>query len=77
MANLEKYNKAFLDSFEIDEKQHNDDLVYQSLASCDSVRYKQLTVVIDVMFKISDIINFASYNTGENLLLKYGVPQLC
>jgi|SaaInl8_120m_RNA_FD_contig_21_269351_length_259_multi_2_in_0_out_0_1 hypothetical protein len=40
MANLEKYNKAFLDSFEIDEKQHNDDLVYKSLASCDSVRYK-------------------------------------
>lgn len=77
MTNLEKYNKAFIDSFELTEQQLGDDLVYQSIGSWDSVGHMSLMAVLedsfDIMLDTDDIINFASYNIGKDILSKYGV----
>ena len=78
MSNLEKYNKAFLETFEIDETQLPG-LKYQDIEAWDSVGHMQLIAeledVFDIMMDTDDIIDFSSYETGKEILQKeeYGV----
>lgn len=77
MTNLEKYNKAFCDSFELDESKLTD-LKYQSVELWDSVGHMTLIAnledAFDIMMETDDIIDLSSYEKGKEILSKnYGV----
>lgn len=78
MTNLEKYNKAFTESFEITEDKL-DGLKYQDIEAWDSVGHMTLIAALedsfDIMMDTDDIIDFNSYEKGKEILSKadYGV----
>ena len=78
MTNLEKYNKAFMESFEITEDQLPG-LKYQDIEAWDSVGHMGLIAALeeafDIMMDTDDIIDFSSYEKGKEILAKeaYGV----
>ena len=76
MNNLEKYNKAFTDSFEItDDKLVG--LKYQDIPAWDSVGHMSLVAALeeafDIMMDTDDIIDLSSYEKGKEILKKYSV----
>lgn len=76
MNNLEKYNKAFTDSFEItDDKLAG--LKYQDIPAWDSVGHMSLVAALeeafDIMMDTDDIIDLSSYEKGKEILKKYSV----
>ena len=78
MDNLEKYNKAFMTAFEIEEDQLAG-LQYQDIEAWDSVGHMQLIAELedafDIMMDTDDIIELSSYEKGKEILSKeeYGV----
>ncbi len=78
MTNLEKYNNAFMETFEITEEQLAG-LKYQDIESWDSVGHMSLIAAIeeafDIMMDTDDIIDLSSYEKGKEILAKadYGV----
>ena len=78
MINLEKYNKVFMDTFEIKEEQLAG-LKYQAIDAWDSVGHMSLIAALeeafDIMMDTDDIIDFSSYEKGKELLSKdeYGI----
>jgi len=78
MSNLEKYNQAFMNAFEITEEQLVG-LKYQDIGAWDSVGHMQLIAELedafDIMMDTDDIIELSSYEKGKELLGKeeYGV----
>lgn len=78
MSNLEKYNKAFMETFEITEDKLAD-LKYQDIEAWDSVGHMGLVAALedafDIMMDTDDIIDFNSYEKGKEILAKadYGV----
>lgn len=77
MTNLEKYNKAFCDSFEITEDKLAG-LKYQQIELWDSVGHMTLVANLedsfDIMMETDDIIDLSSYERGlEILSQKYNV----
>ena len=78
MTNLEKYNNAFLETFEVTEDKL-DGLKYQDINAWDSVGHMSLIAALedtfDIMMDTDDIIDFSSYEKGKEILAKeeYGV----
>ena len=78
MTNIEKYNNAFIETFEITEEQLSG-LKYQDIPAWDSVGHMSLIAALedafDIMMDTDDIIDFNSYEKGKELLAKadYGV----
>lgn len=78
MNNIEKYNNAFTETFEITEDQLAG-LKYQDIQAWDSVGHMSLIAALedafDIMFETDDIIDFSSYEKGKEILSKaeYGV----
>ena len=78
MSNLEKYNNAFMETFEIAEEQLAG-LKYQDIEAWDSVGHMGLIAALedafDIMMDTDDIIDLNSYEKGKELLSKeeYGV----
>jgi acyl carrier protein len=78
MNNLEKYNNAFIETFEIGEDQLAG-LKYQDIPAWDSVGHMSLVAALedafDIMMDTDDIIDFSSYEKGKEILAKaaYGV----
>lgn len=78
MSNLEKYNNAFTEIFEINEGQLAG-LQYQAIEAWDSVGHMSLIAALedafDIMMDTDDIIDFSSYEKGMEILAKddYGV----
>lgn len=78
MTNLEKYNGAFIEIFEITEDKLPG-LKYQDIEAWDSVGHMNLIAKLEEEFEImmdtDDIIAFNSYEKGKELLAKeeYGV----
>lgn len=74
MTNLEMYNKAFVDSFGVNENELSS-LEYQSISAWDSVGHMNLIAALedafDIMMDTDDIIDFSSYEKGKELLAKY------
>ena len=64
MTTLEKYNKAFIEAFTIEESELAT-LSYQSVIAWDSIGHMvlmaSLEVHFDIMLETEDIINFSSY----------------
>lgn len=79
MKNIEKYNKAFMEIFELDESQLSDELEYQSIELWDSVGHMGLMAELEdkfgVMLDTDDIVNFASYNIGKEIFKKYDISM--
>ena len=77
MTNLEKYNQAYIEAFDIDESTLNKQLLYQSIAEWDSVGHMQLMAILEDSFEIAldmdDIIDFSSYAKGKEILKKYEI----
>lgn len=78
MSNIEKYNKAFMESLEVTEDQLVG-LHYQDTAAWDSVGHMGLIAALeeafDIMMDTDDIIDLSSYEKGMEILSKeeYGV----
>lgn len=76
MTNKEKYNTAFIETFQIT---GNDleNLTYQSIKAWDSVGHMALVATLedtfDIMMDTDDIIDFNSYVKGKEIIAKYGV----
>ena len=77
MRNLEKYNKAFTETFDINDEQLGEELQYQSIIAWDSVGHMSLIAALedsfDIMMETDDIIDFASYEIGKGILKKYSI----
>ena len=73
MTNLEKYNKAFCDAFEIKEDKLAG-LKYQDIELWDSVGHMTLVAnleeAFDIMMETDDIIDLSSYEKGQEILSK-------
>lgn len=76
MTNLEKYTKAFVDAFDVAEDALPK-LAYQAIPTWDSVGHMGLMAVLEETFGITldidDVIDFSSFERGQELLRKYGV----
>ncbi len=77
MNNVEKYNQAFMETFEIEESQLAG-LNYQDIKAWDSVGHMSLIQALeeafDIMMDTDDIIEFNSYEKGKEIFAKnYGV----
>ena len=78
MSNLEKYNQAFIENFEVTEDQLPG-LKYQDVEAWDSVGHMGLIASLEEAFGFTmdtdDIIDFGSYEKGKEILAKeaYGV----
>ena len=78
MTNLEMYNNAFMETFEIEENQFAG-LKYQDIEAWDSVGHMSLVAALedafDIMMETDDIIDLSSYEKGKEILAKddYGV----
>jgi acyl carrier protein len=77
MANIEKYDQVFMNTFMIEKAALNDKLVYQSIQAWDSVGHMAMIAgleeAFDIMIDIDDIIDFSSYKKGKEILAKYDV----
>ena len=77
MTNREKYDNAFMETFEIKTEQLTEKLEYQSIAEWDSVGHMTLIANLEEEFEIDlemdDVIEFGSYLTGLLTLEKYGI----
>ena len=77
MTNLEKYNQAFCEAFEITEVKLVG-LQYQQIELWDSVGHMTLVAnledAFDIMMETDDIIDLSSYEKGKEILsTKYSV----
>lgn len=76
MSNKEKYNKAFMESFDVEESQLAS-LAYQDVPAWDSVGHmgliSELEDAFDIQFETDDIVDFNSYEKGIELLKKYKI----
>jgi len=77
MNNVEKYNEAFKESFEITDADLVDNLKYNTIDEWDSIGHMTLMATLedafDVMLETEDIIEFSDYEKGKEILLKYDV----
>lgn len=76
MTNLEKYTKAFEETFNITKEQIQG-LEYQAISEWDSVGHMSLIAALedafDIMMDTDDIIDFSSFEKGKEILAKYDV----
>ena len=76
MSNLEKYEKTFTEIFDINKDQLVG-LKYQGIENWDSVGHMSLVAAMEDAFDIEmdtdDIIDFSSYEKGNEILNKYGI----
>ena len=76
MTNRAKYNKAFMDSLDVEEEQLAG-LSYQDVPAWDSVGHmgliSELEDAFDIQFATDDIVDFNSYEKGIELLKKYNI----
>ncbi|MCI8416931.1 MAG: acyl carrier protein [Lachnospiraceae bacterium] len=77
MTNLEKYNKVFMETLEIEESKL-EGLEYQAIPLWDSVGHMSLIAALedkfDLMMDTEDIIDFSSFEKGKEILsANYGV----
>ena len=76
MTNLEKYKNAFVESFDLDVKEVENES-QENVEIWDSIGMMSLIAVIEDSFDLElqpdDIVEFTSYQKGIELLKKYNV----
>jgi acyl carrier protein len=77
MNNLEKYNQAFIELFNLKKDDLGEKLFYQSVEGWDSVGHMELIAKLesdfDIMVEMDDVIDFSSFDKGKLILQKYKV----
>ena len=77
MDNLQKYEKAFIDSFELSDREILEELEYNSIEAWDSIGHMNLIGNIEdefgILMEMDDIIDLSSYKKVMELLKKYDV----
>ena len=75
--NLSKYQDAFIEAFEIEDKNQLIDLKYQSIDEWDSIGHMALMAELESVFEITikteDLIVFESYKQGVDILARYDI----
>lgn len=76
MTNIENYNKAFIEAFNVEEPELPN-LAYQSIKTWDSVGHMGLIAMLedtfDIMMETDDIIDFSSYVKGFEIMKRYDI----
>ena len=76
-SNIEKYEHAFMESFDIEKSMLNEELKYESIPEWDSVGHmtmiSNLEEVFDIVMEMDDIIDFSSFEIGKEILKKYKI----
>ena len=76
MTNLEKYTNVFVETFGITADQTKG-LAYQAIETWESVGHMTLMAALedtfDIMLDTDDIIDFSSFEKGQEILAKYNV----
>ena len=76
MSNMEKYEKAFVETFGIEAEQTKG-LEYQAIHAWDSVGHMSLMARLEddfeIMMDTDDIIDFNSFEKGKEILNRYDV----
>jgi len=76
VTNLDKYENAFIESFNVD-KENLAGLEYQMVSGWDSIGHMSLIAILedefDIMMDTDDIIDFSSFEKGKDIILKYDV----
>ena len=76
-SNIEKYENAFIESFDIQKSMLNEELKYESIPEWDSVGHmtmiSNLEEVFDIVMEMDDIIDFSSFEIGKEILKKYKI----
>ena len=76
-SNIEKYENAFMESFDIEKSMLNEELKYESIPVWDSVGHmtmiSNLEEVFDIVMEMDDIIDFSSFEIGKEILKKYKI----
>ena len=76
MNNLESYQESFKKLFDLDNAALST-LVYQGIPEWDSISHMELMTILENTFSIEmdidDIIDFSSFESGKQILAKYGV----
>ena len=72
VSNIEKYENAFMESFDIEKSMLNEELKYESIPEWDSVGHmtmiSNLEEVFDIVMEMDDIIDFSSFEIGKEIL---------
>lgn len=81
MTEKQRYDKVFMESLNLEEKDLNETLIYDSVAGWDSVGHMSMMAALetefDIMMETEDIIDFSSYAKGIEILEKYGIHCGC
>ena len=76
-SNIEKYENAFIECFDIEKSMLNEELKYESIPEWDSVGHmtmiSNLEEVFDIVMEMDDIIDFSSFEIGKEILKKYKI----
>lgn len=77
MENKEKYEQVFIKSFALTKEALNENLIYESVPSWDSIGHMGMIAELENAFNIEldtdDIIDFSSFEKGKEILQKYNV----
>jgi len=77
MENKEKYEQVFIKSFALTKEALNENLIYESVPSWDSIGHMGMIAELEDAFNIEldtdDIIDFSSFEKGKEILQKYNV----
>lgn len=77
MTNLEKYNNAFVEVFNIESSELNGEFSKDTAANWDSIHQlnlvAQIEEVFDIMLDAEDIMELTSYEAGRMIMAKYEV----
>ena len=77
MSDKKKYQDIFIKSLSIETSKFNENLKYNEIPEWDSIGHMTLISGLEEEFKITmdtdDIVDFASFKKGFEILNKYGV----
>ena len=75
--NLEIYDNAFKEAFELETSSSLKELKYQSIEEWDSIGHMSLMAELeegfDITIKTEDLIQFESYSQGVEILARYNI----
>ena len=74
---IDKYNEIFMNLFEVDASELDEDFNFGVTDNWDSFAHMELIAELEdafnIMFQVEDITHFGGYENGKKILLKYGV----
>lgn len=77
MNNLQKYQNVFVNVFNVNASELNENFTFKGVQRWDSVAHLSLITELedtfDVMFDSEDILHYGSYLNGIEILKRYGV----